>query len=113
MDDLKICQSPSPDAVADVGRQRWNSPRINVAKRATACLTQLSDGINDSAPGALLPYIEKHYGVKDTVVSMIFIHNSAGGISAVLLYTVLRFTRNWLTPDCCRFAVMLAYDVGF
>lgn len=49
------------------------------------CLIQLGNGMNDSAPGALIPYIEQHYSIGYAVVSLIFVTNALGFISAAPL----------------------------
>ena len=36
----------------------------------------LANGLNDSAPGALIPYVEKWYGIGYAVVSTIWISNA-------------------------------------
>lgn len=41
--------------------------------------------MNDSAPGALIPYIEKHYNIGYAVVSLIFVTNALGFILAAPL----------------------------
>ncbi|OOQ89357.1 putative MFS efflux transporter [Penicillium brasilianum] len=48
----------------------------------SCCLVYFGNGMNDSAPGALIPYIEKHYGIGYAVVSLIFVTNALGFISA-------------------------------
>ncbi|KAF3385218.1 Bypass of stop codon protein 6 [Penicillium rolfsii] len=48
----------------------------------SCCLINFGNGMNDSAPGALIPYIEKHYGIGYAVVSLIFVTNALGFISA-------------------------------
>ena len=40
------------------------------------------NGANDSAPGALLPYMEDHYHIGYAIVSLIFISNAVGFIAA-------------------------------
>jgi fucose permease len=42
-------------------------------------------GVNDSAPGALIPYIEAHYRIGYALVSLIFIANALGFITAAPL----------------------------
>lgn len=37
-----------------------------------------TNGVNDAAPGALIPYMEKHYNIGYAVVSLIFLANAAG-----------------------------------
>lgn len=51
----------------------------------SACLMSLGGGMNDSAPGALLPYIEKDYNIGYATVSLVFISNAAGFILAAPL----------------------------
>lgn len=48
----------------------------------SACLMNLGGGLNDSAPGALIPYIEKEYGIGYALVSLIFVANALGFILA-------------------------------
>lgn len=48
----------------------------------SACLMNLGNGLNDSAPGALIPYIEKDYGIGYAIVSLIFVTNALGFILA-------------------------------
>ncbi|KAJ5939174.1 hypothetical protein N7466_002308 [Penicillium verhagenii] len=48
----------------------------------SACLMLLGNGMNDGAPGALIPYMEKHYQISYSVVSLIFVGNALGFISA-------------------------------
>lgn len=48
----------------------------------SACLMLFGNGMNDGAPGALIPYMEKHYQISYSIVSMIFVGNALGFISA-------------------------------
>ena len=74
-------------------------PAKNKWRVTCSCLTYFANGVNDggqletniliviakvniaSVPGALIPYIEKHYGVGYAVVSLIFVSNAAGFIT--------------------------------
>lgn len=47
------------------------------------------NGLNDSAPGALIPYIERHYSIGYAIVSLIFVTNAVGFLSAAPLTHVL------------------------
>ncbi|CAG7918989.1 unnamed protein product [Penicillium olsonii] len=49
------------------------------------CLISLGSGMNDSAPGALIPYIEEHYNIGYAVVSLIFVTNALAFILAAPL----------------------------
>ncbi|KAF2152390.1 MFS general substrate transporter [Myriangium duriaei CBS 260.36] len=56
-------------------------PAKNKWRVVCSCLTYFANGFNDGAPGALIPYIEKHYGIGYAVVSLIFVSNAAGFIT--------------------------------
>jgi fucose permease len=51
----------------------------------SVCFMSLGNGMNDSAPGALIPYIEKHYDIGYAIVSLIFVTNALGFILAAPL----------------------------
>jgi fucose permease len=74
---------PTPDDEAT----EWAPDRTNPSWKTKWRLLSVSfinfgNGMNDSAPGALIPYIEKHYGIGYAVVSLIFVTNALGFISA-------------------------------
>lgn len=62
--------------------QTLSDPPMNKYRLFSACLMNLGNGLNDSAPGALIPSIEKHYTIGYAVVSLIFVANAVGWISA-------------------------------
>ena len=49
---------------------------------AACCLTSLYNRVNDSTPGALISYLEAEYKVGYAIVSLIFVTNAVGFISA-------------------------------
>lgn len=53
------------------------------------CLMGFGNGFNDSAPGALIPYMEKHYSIGYAIVSLIFVTNAVGFLSAAPLTHLL------------------------
>ncbi|KAL1902456.1 hypothetical protein Sste5346_001437 [Sporothrix stenoceras] len=57
-------------------------PRKNAFRMANVALNTLNDGLNDSAAGALLPYIEHHYNIGYGIVSLIFVACAFGSIMA-------------------------------
>ncbi|KAI1754048.1 MFS general substrate transporter [Xylaria castorea] len=57
-------------------------PPMNKFRFITCCAQTLLNGLTDSAPGALIPYLEKHYNIGYAVVSLIFIGNALGFIAA-------------------------------
>ncbi|KAL8947842.1 MAG: hypothetical protein Q9222_005913 [Ikaeria aurantiellina] len=55
---------------------------MNKYRLLSACLMCFGNGLNDSAPGALIPYMEKTYTIGYAIVSLIFVSNAVGFISA-------------------------------
>ena len=62
--------------------QTLSRPRINRFRILAACLMNACNGMNDSAPGALVPYLEEEYHIGYAIVSLIFVANAAGFVSA-------------------------------
>jgi hypothetical protein len=73
--------SPMHENAVDV-TQSVRSPPMNRWRVGAYDLTFFTTGVNDSAPGALIPYLEKDYKVGYVIMSLIFLINSAGFISA-------------------------------
>lgn len=59
-----------------------NDPPMNKFRLATCCFLNFVGGLTDSAPGALIPYMESHYNIGYSVVALIFIGNALGFIMA-------------------------------
>jgi len=81
-----VLENHSPDANEDEAAE-WASDRTSTSWKTkwrllSCCLISFGNGMNDSAPGALIPYIEKHYSIGYAVVSLIFVTNAFGFISA-------------------------------
>lgn len=84
--ELEHSQPPTPkqgDAALIV--PSWSYPRMNKWRVLATCMEYFGNGLNDSAPGALLPYIETWYGIGYAVVSTIWISNAVGFILAAFL----------------------------
>ena len=62
--------------------QSLKVPPGNLSRFLNACLINLVLGLNDSAPGALLPYIENYYSIAYGTVSLIFVAYAIGFVSA-------------------------------
>ncbi|CZR50442.1 related to MFS efflux transporter [Phialocephala subalpina] len=69
--------------------QSWSNPPMNRWRVLSCCLASFGNGLWDSAPGALLPYIETHYDIGYAVVSLIFVANALGFILAVFFTNAL------------------------
>ncbi|KAI1765534.1 MFS general substrate transporter [Hypoxylon sp. FL1150] len=59
-----------------------NDPPKNKFRLAACCFQNFLGGLTDSAPGALIPYMETHYNIGYAVVSLIFIGNAFGFVMA-------------------------------
>ncbi|KAI9750872.1 MAG: Mss4p nuclear export [Chaenotheca gracillima] len=88
--DLEMSRPPSPRAheAADLV-QSFSNPPMNRFRMTATCLLNFANGLNDSAPGALIPYIEKDYNIGYAVVSLIFVSNALGFISAAFITDAL------------------------
>ncbi|KAJ4301586.1 hypothetical protein N0V90_003679 [Kalmusia sp. IMI 367209] len=62
--------------------QSWNNPPMNKWRIMCCCLIYFGNGINDSVVGALIPYMEEYYHIGYAIMSMVFVGNAAGFISA-------------------------------
>lgn len=80
-------QAASPEPTEIV--QRWNSPSRNKYRLLSCFLLSFSNGLNDSGPGAFIPYLQKQYSIGYGVTSLIFVSGAIGCISAVFLIDFL------------------------
>ena len=84
--ELEDSGPPSPLSLDGVEiKQTWTSPPINKYRVLSACLMCFGNGMNDAAPGALIPYLERDYRIGYAIVSLIFVTNAVGFISAAPL----------------------------
>ncbi|PWY95862.1 MFS efflux transporter [Aspergillus sclerotioniger CBS 115572] len=61
------------------------SPPQTKWRLLSACFMNFANGLNDSAPGALIPYMEADYDIGYAIVSLIFVTNALGFILAAPL----------------------------
>lgn len=82
-DELERSQPPTPkrDEAAGIVPS-FSYPKMNKWRVLSCCLEYFGNGLNDSAPGALIPYIESWYSIGYALVSLIWITNAAGFILA-------------------------------
>lgn len=68
---------------------------LNKWRLGATCLMFFTQGINDAAPGALIPYMEREYNIGYAIVSLIFVSNASGFILAAPLVQAIehRFGR--------------------
>lgn len=76
--------TPQADETAELV-QSFFHPYMNRYRVLSACVIYLANGMADSAPGALIPYMEKDYHIGYATVSLIFITQAVGFISAAFI----------------------------
>lgn len=101
--------SPAPSASTSSSRQviatiqpSFKHPYMNRWRILACCIAFFTQGMNDSAPGALLPYMERYYNVRYAMVSLIFVANACGFIIAAPVCHMLnnRFGRAKVLAAC-------------
>ncbi|KAK3392374.1 major facilitator superfamily domain-containing protein [Sordaria brevicollis] len=65
-------------------------PYMNRWRLLAMCLINLSNGMSDSAPGALIPSMEEYYNIGYAVVSLIFVGNALGFIAGAFFVDAIR-----------------------
>lgn len=96
--------------VAAITQPTISQPYMNRWRIPALCLAFFIQGLNDSAPGALLPYMERYYHIKYAIVSLIFVGNAIGFIAAAPVCHTLnnRFGRAKVL-SACAFLNTIAY----
>uniref|UniRef100_L2G103 Major facilitator superfamily transporter n=1 Tax=Colletotrichum fructicola (strain Nara gc5) TaxID=1213859 RepID=L2G103_COLFN len=74
----------SDDAHQQATHERWDFPRINIAKLGAIFWCFLLLGSNDSSYGVLIPQIEEYYGITYLHVSLIFLSPVLGFIMSTV-----------------------------
>ncbi|KAG9635385.1 MFS general substrate transporter, partial [Aureobasidium melanogenum] len=103
---------PSPTVASHDALERWNAPRSNLYRTLAAFMGFAIMGMNDATYGAIIPYLEIHYNLSYTIVSLIFLSPLIGyNLSALLNNSIhLRFGQRgvaFIGPICH----LLAYIV--
>ncbi|KAI1775292.1 major facilitator superfamily domain-containing protein [Hypoxylon cercidicola] len=80
--EMSVPGTPAEPADAVEALPSLNDPPKNKFRLAACCFQNFLGGLTDSAPGALIPYMETHYNIGYAVVSLIFIGNALGFIMA-------------------------------
>jgi fucose permease len=79
---------PDPNTAA-VRLARWNHPRINMYRVLATFYSFVILGLNDSAYGAIIPYLETYYNVNYTIISLIFLSPNLGYFTAAITNNML------------------------
>ncbi|CAJ2514169.1 Uu.00g022880.m01.CDS01 [Anthostomella pinea] len=92
--DLGMSVPGTPAEPADDGAVEalpsLSDPPMNKFRLMTCCTQNFLGGVTDSAPGALIPYMETHYNIGYAIVSLIFIGNALGFIIAAPFVDTIR-----------------------
>ncbi|RYP70382.1 hypothetical protein DL771_005503 [Monosporascus sp. 5C6A] len=88
--EMSAPSTPAEPADAFEALPSFLDPPMNKFRVASCCMINLMGGLTDSAPGALIPYMETHYNIGYAVVSLIFIGNALGFIVAAPLVESIR-----------------------
>jgi Na+/melibiose symporter-like transporter len=77
-------------------------PRMNRWRLVACCIGFFTQGLTDSATGAVLPYIQDHYRIGFAIVSMIFVANAVGFVAAAPFVHMLqeKFGRSKVLASC-------------
>ncbi|KAK5089162.1 hypothetical protein LTR05_003386 [Lithohypha guttulata] len=77
-------------------------PYMNRWRILATCIAFFVQGMNDSATGALLPYMERYYHISHAIMSLIFVANACGFIAAGPVCHILnnRFGRARVLSSC-------------
>ncbi|KAI0398976.1 MFS general substrate transporter [Xylaria palmicola] len=75
-------------------------PPMNKFRFFACCVQTLLGGLTDSAPGALIPYMEKHYNIGYAIVSLIFVGNALGFIVAAPFVDAIRLRLGRAKASC-------------
>lgn len=86
------------------------SPYLNRWRAAACLIAYFTQGLNDGAIGALLPYVERRYHVSYAIVSLLFMAKAIGSLTAGPLTHKFnhRFGRS-KTLAACAVSNMLAW----
>ncbi|KAG9957755.1 MFS general substrate transporter, partial [Aureobasidium melanogenum] len=103
--ELEMSRPPSPTQAAEVVPS-WSFPSMNKYRVLAACTVYFGNGLNDASAGALIPYMEKQYHIGYAVVSLIFITNAIGFITAAF-FTDLTLEKLGRAKACMLSEAML------
>lgn len=81
-------EAQGPRLMSEQVQTIWH-PYKNRFRVMAACLTSLGNGMNDSAPGALIASVERDYNIAYGTVSIIFVCNALGFVAAAFFISAL------------------------
>lgn len=90
----------------------FSFPKMNKWRVFAACLTYFGNGMSDSAPGALIPYVEDYYNIGYAIVSLIWITNACGFILSAFfndpICARIGRARTLMLSEACMIAAYVA-----
>ncbi|KAJ9197708.1 hypothetical protein DTO164E3_5562 [Paecilomyces variotii] len=81
----------SDSSGSDTDGKAWNQSSTSIVRTLATFWSFALMGANDSAQGALMPYLETWYGLSYTTVSLIFLAPLAGSVIAAFLSSRIHF----------------------
>lgn len=75
-------ESALPPVTAVSTAQRWNDPPRNKYRVFSCFFTFIVYGMNDGAPGAMVPLFGEYYGLPHSIISLIFLSPMVGCVLA-------------------------------
>ncbi|TIA00912.1 MFS general substrate transporter [Aureobasidium pullulans] len=103
--ELEMSRPSSPTEAAEFVPS-WSFPAKNKYRVSAICLVYLANGLTDASAGALIPYMEKQYDIGYAIVSLIFITNAIGFITAAF-FTDLTLEKLGRAKACMLSEVLL------
>lgn len=97
---IRDAEAAIPPETAFLVAESWKYPRINIFRLISCFFAFVVYGMNEGAPGAMVPLLEAHYSLSHSVVSLVFLGPMAGCILA-------SFTSNRLHATAGRRGVAL------
>ncbi|KAF4550372.1 Bypass of stop codon-like protein 5 [Elsinoe fawcettii] len=77
LDNLEHGTTPNNETAVTLPLEKWNTP-VNLPRTLAAFYSLGIDGLNAGTYGAVIPYLERHYGISYTVVSLVFLSPTVG-----------------------------------
>ncbi|CAD6448462.1 cbccd8ca-4a3d-4783-a979-c4a14e07b7c4 [Sclerotinia trifoliorum] len=87
---LEISRPQTPDNEPEHIIQSFSNPPKNRFRMTSTCLLNFGNGLSDAAAGPLIPKMIIAYGIQERLVSLIFITQAIGYISAAFCIDAIR-----------------------
>ncbi|ESZ97697.1 hypothetical protein SBOR_1884 [Sclerotinia borealis F-4128] len=88
--DIEMSRPPTPNNEPEYIKQSFSNPPKNRFRMISTCLLNFGNGLSDAAAGPLIPKMIIAYGIQERLVSLIFITQAIGYISAAFFIDAIR-----------------------